>query len=298
MKKYLFMLLAAAVLCGCSKDDDGIEQDGGDDKVFTVLVPNYISRTRMIPVSLVVECDSKPAVTFSTEGDAMGVVSLTETPEFDTEYIYANELIDVVFANGTATAAFWYIPLSAGDHAVKFTIRYTQNGIAKTETSGHTLTVSDAFIGGFEPKLVHLDDGIPISYVYAFRNSPENNKLITGCDFRIAVKSFGGNAKSIGIEKAHITMNANENEFHPIRPQSWNSQKQEWETRDYFYVHDYIDHWGGTYREYISPSGPITLEFICRDNYNRCRDIVVKINAESQIVSTQLGEYYLWRNRK
>ncbi len=233
--------LAVAIFTGCSKDDEGGGSNSKADEIFDVQVPEYISRTRLIPVSLSIQCDRKPDVTFTTEGDAMGVVSLTEKPEFDTEYIYAKELIDVAYANGIATATFWYIPLSAGNHTVTFTANYTQNGIAKTETSGHTLTVSDAFIGGFEPKLVHLDDGIPVSYVYAFRNSPEDGTVI-GCDFRIAVKSFEGNAKSIGIEKAHITMNANENEFYPIRPQSWNPQKQEWETRDYFYVHDYIDH--------------------------------------------------------
>ena len=247
MKKYLYVMLAVsavAIFTGCSKDDEG-GQTGEMDKIFSVQVPDYINRTREIPVSLSVQCDTKPIVTFSTESDAMGVVSLVEKPEFDTEYIYADELIDVQFDNGTATAAFWYFPLSSGSHGVSFTISYTQDGVPKTETSDHILAVSDAFIGGFEPEIIHtdIDYGMP-AYLYMFRNSPEEG-TITGCDFRIAVKSFEGNAKEITIEKAHITMVANENVFHPIRPQSWNPQTKEWEIRDYFIVPDYIDQWEG-----------------------------------------------------
>ena len=300
MKKKLFIMLVAsmaAMFTGCSKENES-EPAGETDKIFNVQAPDYITRTREISVSLSVKCDTKPIVKFSTEGDAMGVVSPIEKPEFDTEYIYADELIDVQFDNGIATAAFWYFPLSAGQHGVSFIISYTQDGVPKTETSEHIWTVSDAFVGGFEPKVIHtdIDYGMP-AYLYMFRNSPEVG-TITGCDFRIAVKSFEGKAKEITIEKAHITMEANENVFCPIRPQSWNPNTKEWETRDYFIVNDYIDHWNGEYRETTSPSGPIAFELICRDNYNRCRDIVVKTDAEAQIVSTQLGDYYLWRNRK
>lgn len=294
MKKQFYMMLAvlaAAIFTGCSKEDEG-GQTGELDKIFSVQVPDYISRTREIPVSLSVKCDTKPIVTFSTEGDALGVVSLVEKPEFDTEYIYAEELIDVQFDNGVATAAFWYFPLSSGSHGVSFTISYTQDGVPKTETSDHILTVSDAFVGGFEPKLVEIEDGRPAPYIYAFRNSPEVG-TITGCNFWIALKAIEGNAHAIRIEKAHIRMKANENVFHPIWPMMWNANKQEWEIQDLLYIEA-----EDKYQQPTSPSGSITFELICRDNYNRCRDIVVRTDAQSKIVSTQLGDYYLWRNRK
>lgn len=292
MKKNLFIMLVAsmaAMFTGCSKDDDA-----GQGSAFNIQVMNQIIPTRKIPVHLSVRCDTKPVVTFSTEGDALGVVTLTYQTEFDTEYIYANELIDVQFDNGTATAMFWYIPLTAGDHGVNFTIDYTQNGVAKTETSSRVLTVLDSFSGGFEPEIIGLDDGTPAPYIYTFRNSPKSDKTVTGCDFRIAVKSFEGNATAIQIEKAHIVVEANENEFYPIQSQSWEKDREAWKSWTYFYVLA----WNEQDQLYHVASGPITFSMICRDDYNRCRDIVVTTDANGEVVSAELSDYYLWRNRK
>lgn len=292
MKKYLFIIsavLMAAMFTGCSKEDEG-GQTGKTDKIFSVQVPDYINRTREIPVCLSVKCDTKPIVTFSTEGDAMGVVSLVEKPEFDTEYIYADELIDVQFDNGTATAAFWYFPLSSGSHGVSFTISYTQDGVPKTETSDHILAVSDAFIGGFEPEVVCV---YPDHYDYCFRNSPESNKSITGCDFRIALLSFNDKTNpapyelSIGTGENRAILETNV--FHSIKPQYWTDQ--DWKNRDVLYVWNPGN--GGD-----KATAPINFKLICRDNYNRCRDIVIKTDVQGNVVSSEISDYYLWDNRK
>jgi len=299
MKNQLYILVAAVAavaFCGCSKDDEGGGSNSKADEIFDVQVPEYIARTRLIPVGLSIQCDMKPEVTFATEGDAMGVVSLTETPEFDTEYIYAREPIDVVFADGTATATFWYIPLSSGNHTVTFTASYTQNGVAKTETSVHTLTVSDAFIGGFEPEVVCV---LPEYYDYCFRNSPEDNKSISGCDFRIAFVSLNdatdpeANELSIGMGDNRTILQANV--FCPIKPQKWNNSSQEWTNIDVLYVWIWNEELG---RDSTVATGSITFELICRDNYNRCRNIIVKTDADGNVVSSEIGDYYLWRNRK
>ncbi len=290
MKKYLFILvavLAAAIFTGCSKDDEA-----GRASVFHVQVLKQIIPTRKIPVHLSVSCDAKPIVTFSTEGDALGVVSLTYQTEFDTEYIYANELIDVQFDSGTATAVFWYIPLTAGDHGVNFTIDYTQNGVAKTETSSRVLTVLDSFSGGFEPEIIHIEYD-PASYFYTFRNSPESDKTVTGCDFQIAYDFLDEKIEEVTIGKKYIKMEANE--FYPIRPQSWEKDREVWKNWDLLY----FSAWSDKYQSVLSAaSGPITFSMICRDDYNRCRDIVVTTDANGEVVSAELSDYYLWRNRK
>ena len=127
----------------CDKDDDGGSAGG-----FDVHVPSFVKGTTPIRVDLGVSCDKAPTVTFATEGDALGVVSPVENPEFDTDYVYAGEPIDASFVNGRATASFWYIPLTPGNHAVTFTVNYTQNGAAKTGTNRKVLKVSDASNGG------------------------------------------------------------------------------------------------------------------------------------------------------
>lgn len=90
----------------CDKDDDGGSAGG-----FDVHVPTFVKGTTPIRVDLGVNCDKAPTVTFTTEGDALGVVSPVENPEFDTDYVYAGEPIETDFVNGRATASFWYIPL-------------------------------------------------------------------------------------------------------------------------------------------------------------------------------------------
>ena len=70
----------------CDKDDDGGSAGG-----FDVHVPSFVKGTTPIRVDLGVSCDKAPTVTFATEGDALGVVSPVENPEFDTDYVYAGE---------------------------------------------------------------------------------------------------------------------------------------------------------------------------------------------------------------
>ena len=79
----------------CDKDDDGGSAGG-----FDVHVPSFVKGTTPIRVDLGVSCDKAPTVTFATEGDALGVVSPVENPEFDTDYVYAGEPIDASFVNG------------------------------------------------------------------------------------------------------------------------------------------------------------------------------------------------------
>ena len=126
MKSFMkFMFMAASAMTvmlftSCDKDDDGGSAGG-----FDVHVPSFVKGTTPIRVDLGVNCDKTPTVTFTTEGDALGVVSPVENPEFDTDYVYAGEPIDTDFVNGRATASFWYIPLTPGNHAVTFTVNYT-----------------------------------------------------------------------------------------------------------------------------------------------------------------------------
>ncbi len=292
MKKYLFIMavaLAVAIFTGCSKDDEG----GGSNAQFRVQVPSFVKGTSKIRVDMSVACDAAPTVTFATEGNALGVVSLMETPDFDTDYVYAGELIDVQFANGTATASFWYFPLTAGDHGVSFSASFTQNGVAKTTTSRRTLSVADAANGGFYPEVYGPGQGY---YIYAFKNIRENNE---GCDFRIALESLNGKKYpspdylTLTQGKDEITMESST--FYPIEPASWNAHTQSWQAGDILYVWVWNEDEG---RCRWKASGPITFKMICRDAYNRCRDVVVTTDAQGNVESFEASDYYLWRNRK
>ena len=87
--KFLFMAASAMTVMlfpSCDKDDDGGSAGG-----FDVHVPSFVKGTTPIRVDLGVSCDKAPTVTFATEGDALGVVSPVENPEFDTDYVYAGE---------------------------------------------------------------------------------------------------------------------------------------------------------------------------------------------------------------
>lgn len=86
MKSFMkFMFMAASAMTvmlftSCDKDDDGGSAGG-----FDVHVPSFVKGTTPIRVDLGVNCDKTPTVTFTTEGDALGVVSPVENPEFDTD---------------------------------------------------------------------------------------------------------------------------------------------------------------------------------------------------------------------
>ena len=279
MKSFMkFMFMAASAMTvmlftSCDKDDDGGSAGG-----FDVHVPSFVKGTTPIRVDLGVNCDKTPTVTFTTEGDALGVVSPVENPEFDTDYVYAGELIDADFVNGRATASFWYIPLTPGNHAVTFTVNYTQNGAAKTGTNRKVLKVSDASNGGFYPEAVGAG-----SYYISFRN--ELDKFKFGCDFSIRFVSINGETDPAPFD---IVMSQGANNevvmakdtFYPFRAEKWSEDWQDW-----------IDGDGMVVREV---SGAITMKLILRDNYNRCRDVVIETDAEGNVISSLANEYYLW----
>ena len=279
MKSFMrFMFMAASAMTlmlftSCDKDDDGGSAGG-----FDVHVPSFVKGTTPIRVDLGVNCDKAPTVTFTTEGDALGVVSPVENPEFDTDYVYAGEPIDADFVNGRATASFWYIPLTPGNHAVTFTVNYTQNGTAKTGTNRKVLKVSDASNGGFYPEAV----GAGLYYI-SFRN--ELDKFKFGCDFSIRFVSINGETDPAPFD---IVMSQGANNevvmakdtFYPFRAEKWSEDWQDW-----------IDGDGMVVREV---SGAITMKLILRDNYNRCRDVVIETDAEGNVISSLANDYYLW----
>lgn len=41
-------------------------------------------------------------------------------------------------------------------------------------------------------------------------------------------------------------------------------------------------------------SGAITLKLVFRDNYNRCRDVVVEMDSDKNLISSVASDYYLW----
>jgi len=292
MKNQLYILVVAAAavaFCGCSKDDEG-----GESGKFYVQVPGFVKCTTPIRVDLTVPCDKAPTVTFSTENDGLGVVSSVEVSEFDTDYVYAGEPVkNVQFANGQATVTFWYIPLTPGDHAVDFTATYTLNGIAKTLTTRSVLSVSDAANGGFYPEVVGGDPG---RYYFSFRNALENTS--TGCDFRVAFVALNGksdytpNYLTLSQEKSdRITME--KNVFYSIKPNEWNEKFEKWLGGNVIlaWIWDDSKNECSTYA-----LEAISLNFICRDNFNRCRDVIVETDTMGNVISSVSSDYYLWEH--
>lgn len=281
MLKHAFMAASAMTLMlfsSCGKDDDG-----GSGGGFDVHVPSFVKGTTPIRVDLGVNCDKAPTVTFTTEGDALGVVSPVENPEFDTDYVYVDEPIGANFVNGRATATFWYIPLTPGNHAVTFTVNYTQNGAAKTGTSRKVLKVSDASNGGFYPEVVSDAPG----YYFSFRNELEKYKR--GCDYYMSFVSLNGQTDpepfNILISQGKNNVVIAKDTFYSISGGKWDDGWKNW-----------IDGDGMVIREGVS--GEITLKLIFRDNFNRCRDVEVKTNAKEEVISSIASDYYLWPRNK
>lgn len=282
MKSFMkFMFMAASAMTvmlftSCDKDDDGGSAGG-----FDVHVPSFVKGTTPIRVDLGVNCDKTPTVTFTTEGDALGVVSPVENPEFDTDYVYAGELIDADFVNGRATASFWYIPLTPGNHAVTFTVNYTQNGAAKTGTNRKVLKVSDASNGGFYPEVVCPDHGY---YYFSFRN--ELDKFKFGCEFYLAFVSLNGQTDPAPFDIS-LTQGYNNKvilergRFYPLEAGKWDEGWQNWMNSDIMVIRGDV-------------SGAITLKLVFRDNYNRCRDVVVEMDSDKNLISSVASDYYLW----
>lgn len=285
MKKHLFIMsvaLAVVIFVGCSKDDEGGISEGR----FSVRVPSSVTCTTRIPVRFSVACDTAPTVTFTTEGGALGIVSIDGFAGFgfDREKIYAGEPIDVRFAGGTATAEFRYIPLSSGEHTVTFTASYTQNGVVKTATSRQVLSVVEDAGKEVNPD-VYLDS--EECYIFYFR------KVESGVEYRVGLGSLEGKT---GEHPDYVTIMPGEEDitmekdiFYPITWNRWGDctcplTVWSWSEEK------------SRYRYVISRA--ITLTLIFRDAFDRCRDVVIETDAQGKVVSSVTGDYYLWRNRK
>lgn len=283
MLKLAFMAASAMILMlfsSCDKDDGGGSAGG-----FDVHVPSFVKGTTPIRVDLGVNCDKAPSVTFTTEGDALGVVSPVENPEFDTDYVYADEPIDANFVNGRATATFWYIPLTPGSHAVTFTVNYTQNGAAKTGTSRKMLKVSDASNGGFYPEVIGPDPG---RYYFAFRN--ELDKFKFGCEFYLTFVSINGQTDPAPFDISLTQGYNNEvilekGRFYPVEAGKWDQGWKDWVNSDILLIRDGV-------------AGAITLKLVFRDNFNRCRNVVVKTDENKNLISSETSNYYLWPRKR
>lgn len=285
MKKHLFIMsvaLAVVIFTGCSKDDEGGISEGR----FSVRVPTSVTCTTRIPVRFSVACDTAPTVTFTTEGGALGIVSIDGFAGFgfDREKIYAGEPIDVRFAGGTATAEFRYIPLSSGEHTVTFTASYTQNGVVKTATSRQVLSVVEDADKELNPD-VYQDE---IGYTVYMFCKPE-----TGVEYRVGLGSLEGKTGehpdyvTIMQGKDDIEMEADA--FYPITWDRWgdcSSPVVVWSWAEEKSRYRYV------------ASSAITLTLIFRDAFDRCRDMVIETDPQGKVVSSILGDYYLWRNRK
>ncbi|MCM1219237.1 MAG: hypothetical protein NC548_32550 [Lachnospiraceae bacterium] len=274
MKKYLYMLLAAAVLCGCSKEDDG-PTEPDSSQFIRVQVPKLVLETTSIRVDVEIPCDEMPTITFATANNLLGVVSPVEKPDFDTDYVYSGEPIDVQYSNGHATASFWYIPLTRGDgnHVVSFTVNYTSNGEAKSATTRKVLNVEHYSGNGFYPEAYGDDPGY---YYFRFKNELNGKE---GCDFRIAFVSLNDETNPENFDIYSGGKRVEKNIFYTWKPDRFGK----------------IDRSLVVYDEGL---GEITVSLICRDKYHRCRDLVFVSDAEGTVTTSTYSEYYLWNNKK
>ncbi len=302
MKNQFYILVAAVAaftFTGCSKDDDGLP-DPDSSQFIRVQVPKLVLETVPIRVDVDVPCDGMPTVTFTTENNLLGVVSPVENPDFNTDYVYAGESIDVQYSNGHATATFWYLPLTRGDgnHAVNFTVNYTSNGEAKSATIRKVLNVEPYSGYGFYPEAVGND----IEYCYVFSNQEGTGKY--GCDFRVAFISLNGKSdlspnyveltQRSGNVRPIPTVTMKNDVFYPCQSAKWSDAFQDWADGDVMRVRVWDDAKGQCSNKIFDA---ITFQLICRDNYHRCRDIVVDTSKDGKVTTT-MGEYYLWKNKK
>ncbi len=283
MKNQFYILVAAVAafaFMGCSKDDEG----GGSDAQFQVQASSKVVCTDRIPVRFSVACDAVPTVTFTTEEGSLGIVIMDAFTSFDSEKIYAGEPIEVKFANGVATTEFRYIPLSAGSHTVTFTASYTQNGVAKTATSRQVLTVETDASKEFVPDVYLASEDC---YIFEFR------KVETGVIYRVGLGSLEGKT---GEHPDYVTIMPDEED---IRMEKDAFYSMTWDRFGVCTCPLTVWSWAeekGRYRYLIN--GPITLTLVFCDAYDRCRDVVIETDAQGKVVSSVLGDYYLWRSRK
>lgn len=272
----------------CDKDDDGGSAGG-----FHVRIPNSVIATTLIRVDLAVNCDTAPTVTFATEGEALGVVSPTENAKLGTPYVYADEPIDVNFTNGRATATFWYIPLTPGEHTVTFQIAYTRNGKQQLGTNRQTLTVEDKPAGGFYPE-IHTGGNNEFGQDFLFRNEVNNvyNEHKQGCAMYLCFDDVDGQTDPAAVNAEYRLTTG---DSFPMEKDVFYSVK--WEVYS-----SKFDDWGdGDLMTISAPATNTTMNLIFRDNFNRCRDVRVDIeirDGRDNVVRSSMGEYYLWPRDK
>lgn len=282
MNKYLNLVIAVLVIgmsfASCSKNDEGGRAGG-----FEVGVPGFVKQTTLIPVVLNVDCDVMPTVRFAVSDGALGVVSMTPDVKLGVDYVYPGESVPVTFANGHATATFWYIPLTPGDHGVAFEVNYRQGGEQHSGVNSQSFNVSDAANGGFYPEVATA----PGYYFFEFRNELGKNK--EGCKIYLRFGDVNGNTDPTSMDmtitqnKIRVAMEADI--FYPIKCATWDQGLQNWTGSDIMKIlNDQVD--------------PITMKLIFSDDFNRCRDVIVKLDKDRNLISSTAGDYYLMPRNK
>ena len=69
--------------------------------------------------------------------------------------------------------------------------------------------------------------------------------------------------------------------FYPLEAGKWDEGWQNWMNSDIMVIRGDV-------------SGAITLKLVFRDNYNRCRDVVVEMDSDKNLISSVASDYYLW----
>lgn len=268
MKQVLICLILLGLASSCEKDES--HSKGG----FVVQVPSFVKGTTPIRVDFSTLCDTPPHVSFTTENGALGVVSMTENMEFETSYIYSGEEIPVSFENGRAQASFWYVPLSSGKHAVSFHADYTENGVKRTGTNRQVLKVSNAANGNFNIEVKGFG-----YFSLGFNNLFGKN---IGCDVRICLNKTSYPATGFYLaQSGGSSQDVELGQFYTFKCSEWWGNQLD--VADAFCC-----------AHYQSLSSPITLYFTFRDDFCRCRDVVVNLGGDGNLVSYETGEYYLW----
>ena len=112
---------------------------------------------------------------------------------------------------------------------------------------------------------------------------------LKSCDFYVAFVSLNGKTDpkpfNILISQGKNNAVMAKDTFYSISGGKWDDGWQNW-----------IDGDGMVIREGVS--GEITLKLIFRDNYNRCRDVEVKTDANEEVISSIASDYYLWPRNK
>lgn len=280
MKNYLITLIFALVVAGgvtsCGNDDNNDTSGGG----FDVAVPSFIKTTTLVPVRFSVECDKAAVLSFEVEGEALGVVSPTQEATFGVDYLYEGDYITTTWANGVATATFWYIPLGLGSHTVTFAAEYTVNGAQKYSSHRQTLTVADAPNGGFYPEVAEFMANTDLEVLFwDFRNNINKKQ---GCDILVRFGDINGETEPAKFEIGISTTPLVKYIFYKLQTDMWYDNVQDWRDSDTMII-----------RNITALKETNTIRLIFCDNFNRCKDVTVEFKKDGTMLSSTAGEYYL-----